>query len=562
MSEEAIDEAEGNLTGAPGNPNCVLAKNGFTPYLRCDHCHVGIRQCLGTQYNVLTILIGLLLFLFLFIDHPLAVQANVLAILALIFWLGYRINYKTDELARTNHENMALNRRLTNYSRSLEQEVAKRTEELHRMATHDPLTGLLNRYAFEQAVGRALGGVRKRGERAVLAFLDLDQFKPVNDHCGHQAGDELLRQLATLLERNVGEHDLAARLGGDEFGVLFLGVELEEAEARAQNLCETIAALRFQWDDKVFTIGASIGLTELSADEADLSVPLKAADAACYTAKELGRNRVHLYQPSDQERIERNLNAEWYSQITAALADGRFVPHAQPITSACGEGDDVRRYEMLVRMVGEGGELIPPRAFIPTAERYNLMPEVDRWVIAESLRFLDALNHRFPLRDHIITLNLAAGSLGDRELVPFLEERIREQGVDAESICVEIKETDAIAHLQETVRLIDELKGAGVRVALDDFGSGLASFAYLKSLPVDHIKIDGSFVRNIDSDEVTRVMVAAIHDIGQRMGIKTTGEFVEDEAALETMRKIGVDFVQGYHLGRPKPAMELLDEAP
>jgi len=421
-------------------------------------------------------------------------------------------------------------------------------------ANHDNLTGLVNRSAFERRL-EGLLQANTRGEH-ILCYMDLDQFKVVNDTCGHAAGDELLRQLGQLLRGRVRGSDLLARLGGDEFGMLFMNCPLQQAVVIAEGIRHSVDEFRFNWDGKAFAVGASIGLVAIDEHATSLGPLLSAADSACYAAKDGGRNRVHVYQADDQQLMARRGEMQWTQRLRQALDGDHLRLFVQPIVRA--EGDDgLQRYEVLVRMQGEDGSIIPPGAFMPAAERYDLAPAVDRWVVGNFLAWVGDLSRRPGITLGHYSINLSATSLGEESFLDFILTAIERHRIPPNCLCFEITETAAIANLSRAMTFMQRLKAAGCSFALDDFGSGLSSFGYLKTLPVDYLKIDGSFIREIDRDPIARAMVASINNIGHEMGLRTVAEFVESAAILECLQGIGVDYVQGYHLGRPGPLSEL-----
>ncbi len=430
-------------------------------------------------------------------------------------------------------------------------------QQLSHQATHDALTGLLNRSAFETHAAELLGHARRGEGEHVLGYLDLDQFKLVNDTCGHVAGDELLRQVSELIKGKIRGGDIVARLGGDEFGILLRQCPVQHGMRIAEDIREAIHDFRFPWGNSQFAIGVSIGLVNIGADTESLSKLLSIADAACYAAKDLGRNRVHLYQPDDTELAHRQGQMQWVSRIREALDRDRFRLYFQsiaPIHQAHGQSG---HYEIFVRMLDHNGNVVPPGAFIPAAERYNLMQEVDLWVISNALAWLGDQQRRCPDTIELCALNLSGASLGDATCLAEIRACFDRYQVDAHRVCFEITETAAIANLGTATRFIKELKAFGCRFALDDFGSGLSSFGYLKNLPVDYLKIDGAFIKDIDNDSMDAVMVQSINTIGHEMGLKTIAEFVKSEGILRVLEEIGVDYVQGYHIDRPRPLEQL-----
>lgn len=427
--------------------------------------------------------------------------------------------------------------------------------QLSYQATHDSLTGLINRREFERLVGEVLerGGGESRGN--VLLFLDLDQFKVINDTCGHAAGDELLRRVGALLAQALRADDVLARLGGDEFGILLRGCRLEHALPVAEKLRQAVADFRFVGDRGSFSIGVCIGVVNLEEGFREYSEVFGAADRACYLAKEHGRNRVRVYQTSDEELAERHGMMLWVGRIRAAIDENRFHLYAQKIVPTAEAQRTRLRAEVLIRMVDHSGRIIPPMAFMPAAERYDLGAEVDRWVIRNAFERLSAVGCG---AFETFSINLGAASICDERLFDFIVEAQRQRGLRANQICFEITETSAITQFTKACRLIERLRGEGFHFALDDFGTGASSFAYLKALPVDYVKIDGAFVRDILSNRINCAMVEAIHHVAHVMGCLTVAEFVENTAVLERLREIGVDFAQGYGIGKPEPLERLL----
>jgi len=422
--------------------------------------------------------------------------------------------------------------------------------ELAYQASHDALTGLYNRTEFEDRVSTALENAQSGEGVHALCYIDLDQFKVVNDTCGHMAGDELLRQLSRLLSRQMRENDVIARLGGDELGVLLMYTEPEVAMEVAERLLKAVNDFRFGWDDYGFDVGASIGMVSVTRESLSVAELMSAADVACYAAKDLGRNRIHTYQPDDHEMAQRHGEMQWVSRIKKAMDEDRFCLFYQPIVPTDPDSGLKTHYEALVRLRGEAGELVPPMAFIPAAERYNLMPMIDRWVIENSLEYMR--KSHLKCGDYTCAINLSGATLSDDSALDFVIEAIEKSGVPHHQLIFEITETTAISNLGRAELFIAGLHDLGCRFALDDFGSGLSSFGYLKNLKVDFLKIDGSFVRDMVADPVDHAMVEAIHRVGRAMGITTIAEFVESEEIMQALRGIGVDYAQGYHIAKPR----------
>lgn len=428
------------------------------------------------------------------------------------------------------------------------------SQQLSWQASHDPLTGLINRRQFERSLHHVLDLVRMDDRQEhVLCYLDLDQFKVVNDTCGHLAGDELLRQVAMLLKSCVRASDGLARLGGDEFGVLLQNCPLSRARTIANHLRESIQDFQFGWEQRTFRIGVSIGLVAINDDTSDLTSVMSAADAACYAAKERGRNRVYVYQPDDAEVSRQRSEREWSVRIRSALERNQFCLYQQPIVPVRKlPGEDLVHYEVLLRMIDEGGNLIPPTAFIPAAERYNLMPQIDRWVVQKFLRHvIDQDESNVTSATYMI--NLSGASLTDEAYLTFLKAELHNHSDIAQQICFEITETAVVSNLAEAADFISEMQRLGCQFALDDFGSGMSSFGYLKTLPVNYIKIDGRFVQDIVTDPTARAIVESINHIGHVMGLQTIAESVEDDTIRCCLQEIGVDCLQGYGITRPHP---------
>ena len=429
-------------------------------------------------------------------------------------------------------------------------EERKLAQQLAHQATHDTLTGLVNRHEFEHRLRHLLDTANPHTPHALL-YLDLDQFKVVNDTCGHAAGDDLLRQISGLLRTKLRVRDTLARLGGDEFGVLLEHCALVEAVRIANTLRELLEGFRFGWSDKSFSIGVSIGLVPITQAGETLAGVFSAADSSCYAAKEKGRNRVHVYKPDDAVLAQRDGEMRWIPRIQQALADERFRLYYQPIVSLCSNSIGGTHGEILLRMLDETGTTVLPRAFLPAAERYGLMLAIDRWVVRKSLEALADTTQIGGTAT--FSINISGQSLGAADFLDFVTDQIDATRVSARRVCFEITETSAVSELSHALRFMDTLKALGCRFALDDFGTGVSSFSYLKTLPVDYLKVDGGFVRGVVTDTVDLAMVEAVHHVGNIMGIKTVAEWVESQTILAKLQHIGIDYGQGYALGHPKP---------
>lgn len=433
-------------------------------------------------------------------------------------------------------------------------EKRKLAHQLSYQATHDALTGLINRSEFEHRLEVLLESATTQHKQHALLYLDLDQFKVVNDTCGHVAGDELLRQLTALIQHQVREFDTFARLGGDEFGFLLENCPLDQAVRLANVLLDEVGTFRFAWLDKTFSVGVSIGLVAITAASGSSASVLSAADTACFAAKDKGRNRVQVYSPDDIEMAERHGEMHWVARIAKAFEKERFRLYYQPIVQTAKDVPErEQHFEILLRMLDEDDNLVPPGFFIPAAERYNLMVEIDRWVVSNVFNWLIANAERTV----ICAINLSGQSVNDDRFLAFLIDQIKGTGVAPQKICFEITETSAISNLAKASNFIKTVKSLGCSFSLDDFGSGMSSFSYLKNLPVDYLKIDGGFVRDMISDPIDCAMVESINHIGHVMGIKTIAEFVENQAILDKLRAIGVDYAQGYGIAKPSPLVEM-----
>ncbi len=419
--------------------------------------------------------------------------------------------------------------------------------KIRHMAFHDCLTGLKNRAEFEKQLLNILNNNQNNTSHAML-YIDLDQFKVVNDSCGHLAGDVLLKRLSMRLQENVRDSDTLARLGGDEFGVLLHNCPINKAVSIAQQILTTIRNYVFIWGERNFKVSASIGLVQINGDE-ELTEILSLADMACYAAKDGGRNRIHVHTESDHELDLRRGDLQWLQRLKDAMQSNGLVLYSQEIKALQG---DSSHSELLLRMLDEDGNIIPPDSFIPAAERFNLMPEIDRWVIRHACEQVSLMRSQKNADElGLLFINLSATSLSDNSLTDYIQKQLLEFDLPAEQFGFEITETAAITDFDCALNLIKTLRKLGCKVALDDFGTGMSSFSYLKSLKVDFIKIDGSFVRSMLDDKMDQAIVEAVNKISHIVGIKSIAEFVETDAIQHQLIKLGVDFAQGYAIERP-----------
>jgi diguanylate cyclase (GGDEF)-like protein/PAS domain S-box-containing protein len=436
-----------------------------------------------------------------------------------------------------------------------ERERRRLARRLRHQAMHDPLTGLANRRGFGHALGALLHSARTAGRRHALCYLDLDHFKVINDSCGHAAGDELLRRLPALLAPHVRGGDTLARLGGDEFAVLLQDCALEQAARAAGALRDAIRDFRFAWQYRSFAVGASIGVVEINAASQGAVSVLGAADAACYVAKDQGPNHVHVSWPHDLAIARRRGELRWVARLKTAIEESRFRLHFMSIAPLA--GGPPSHHELLLRLADARGQLVLPGAFLPAAERYQLMPLIDRWVIARAAARLGAAVTREPaLARHRFGINLSGESLRDPQLLAFVRDTLARHALPPAMLYFELTETAAVANLGAAAALMGGLRALGCQLALDDFGSGMSSFSYLKQLPVDFLKIDGSFIRDVVSNPVDQAIVRAVHAVGRQMSLPIVAEYVENEAIRDWLAALGIEFGQGYAFGRPAPLEE------
>ncbi|MEJ2694801.1 MAG: EAL domain-containing protein [Candidatus Thiodiazotropha sp.] len=433
----------------------------------------------------------------------------------------------------------------------------KLAAQLSWQASHDLTTRLFNRAEFDRSLSRLLETADREGSKHCLLYLDIDRFKVVNDTCGHVAGDELLRQVGSLIKRTIRTSDLLARIGGDEFAILLSNCSLEVARRIADTIRVEFQRFRFVWTDKVFSQSVSIGLVSIDKESQGLEQVLSYADSACFAAKEAGRNQIHVFHPEQSVAAVRHGEVQWVTRIRSALEEDRFILYVQPIHGPTSTAADPCHYEVLIRMIGESGEVILPGAFISAAERYDLMPAIDRWVVKHLAVCVN--RHRGLLAPgQRLFVNLSGQSLCHEETLQTLFDMLQRRELANRRFCFEMTETAAIANLSSATHFMQRLKRFGCEFALDDFGSGLSSFGYLKHLPVEYLKIDGSFVREMTQDQIDESMVDAINRIGHIMGLKTIAECVEDAQTLHRLAEMGVDFAQGYAIRRPFSIDELV----
>ncbi len=435
-------------------------------------------------------------------------------------------------------------------------EIKRMSETINYQASHDALTGLSNREEFSYKLGELLKGLKATDAHHALVVLDVDRFKAVNDTCGALAGDELLRQVASHVQANISRKDISARIGGDEFAIILQDCEPEDSVNVAKRLQEAVENRKFAWQTATFPVTLSIGIVPLSGDSGDSHAVLAAADDACHLSKEEGGNKINVFRVQDTKFQKRRGEMEWIAKINRAAEENRFLLYQQAIVPLDESAGLRPKSEILVRLVNEDGSIARPGDFIPAAERYNLMPLIDRWVVRNSLDAYRLLaQRRSPLAQNVISINLSGPSLLDESLVDLILDEVGRHAVPASSVCFEITETAAIQNLSHATRFMKRLKDEGFTFALDDFGSGFSSFGYLKNLPVDYLKIDGSLVQSIDESLVSYTMVESINSIGHVMGIKTIAEFVKSPEIRKRLAEIGVDYGQGYHLHEPAPLL-------
>lgn len=438
-------------------------------------------------------------------------------------------------------------------------EVRTMEKRLSYQASHDALTGLINRREFEVRLNHFIRSAHTDKTTHSICFLDLDKFKIINDTSGHAAGDEFLKQISKTIQSMLRKTDILARLGGDEFAIILDNCTIQKARHICKNIIKKIKDTRFSWGNNSFETGASIGIVPISQLTTSSADVMSSVDAACYEAKDKGRNRIQVFEPNDAEFVKHKIETSWIQKIKDAIQNNDFELYFQELRNINPQYPTPKTVEILVRL-NDKGNIVSPDSFIPTAERYNMMPLIDEWVISNTIDFMCAYNkkHNADIR---AAINLSGQSLSEDSVLNLITEKLRKnKTIKKELVCFEITETAAIANMTKAVEFITHIKQMGCNFSLDDFGSGLSSFSYLKNMPVDNIKIDGAFIREIHTDSINKVFVESIHNISRTMGIKTTAEYVENEEILNCIKEIGIDYAQGYHISKPLPVSTLLDE--
>ena len=437
-------------------------------------------------------------------------------------------------------------------------EVRTMEKCLSFQATHDALTGLINRREFELRLQQTILNAQRESLSHSICFLDLDKFKIINDTSGHAAGDEFLKQISKTIQSLLRQTDVLARLGGDEFAIILDGCSIHKATMICNQIIKTIKDTRFSWGKNSFETGASIGIVPITNLTISVTEVMSSVDAACYEAKDKGRNRIQVFEPNNAEFVQHKIGTSWIQRIKDAIADNSFELYFQELRNINPQYPTPKTIEVLIRLNNKD-TIIGPDSFMPTAERYNLMPMIDEWVISNAFDFINKYQETHK-KDIRVAINLSGQSLSEDSVLNLITNKLRKnKKLKKELICFEITETAAIANMSKAIEFIASIKQMGCKFSLDDFGSGLSSFSYLKNMPVDNIKIDGVFIREINTDPVNKIFVESIHNISKIMGIKTTAEYVENEDILNCIKEIGIDYAQGYHISKPCPIKTLLN---
>jgi diguanylate cyclase (GGDEF)-like protein len=431
-------------------------------------------------------------------------------------------------------------------------EIRGLTRQMSYQATHDPLTGQINRREFERRLEEAVDSAHAEEAIHMLFYMDLDRFKAVNDSCGHLAGDNMLKEVAGLIKEQVRDSDIVGRLGGDEFGAILIGCPIEKARQIATDICNAVADYRFVWQDKIFNIGISIGLVEISHVSGTIQDAMSAADSACYVAKQQGRGQVHVYSARDEAIARERGDIQWLRQLQRALHEDSFELAVQPIISMRGGAESGPAVEVFIRLPDGRGRSANTAEFLRPAERYQLMPQIDRWVINATLAAISGGEIKVPSGRNC-AINLSGQTLGDESILGFVVDALDRTGIAPSTICFEVTESAILSNVQHAQRFIEVLHGIGCEFSLDDFGSGLGSFSSLKHLPIDYLKIDGAYTRNLSSDQINQEMVAAMIKLARTMNFRIVAEQVERQEDFDWLRDSGVDFVQGYFVEPPSP---------
>ncbi len=433
-------------------------------------------------------------------------------------------------------------------------EVRGIARQMSYQASHDALTGLVNRREFERRLQEAIELAQAGDATHALCFLDLDRFKVVNDTCGHTAGDNMLREVASIIKETVRDSDTVGRLGGDEFALLLSGCPLEKARQIADNVIRAVHEYRFVWKDKIFNVGVSIGLVEIGREAGGIEDLLSSADSACYIAKKRGGAHIHVYSAREEATARQSGEIHWLQKLQGALRDNKFELYFQPIVQTQADVSNGPAIEVFVRLDEGNGITIAPAEFFKAAERYRLMPHIDRWVVQTVLSALGRGGLKLP-EGRSVAINIAAQTLADVQFLEFVVDCFDHTGASPRDVCFELTETSVVANIEHARRFVEILHGMGSEFALDDFGSGLGSFSNLKMLPMDYLKIDGSFIVNLGKDAVNQAMVAAMIELSRTMNFRVVAEQVEDQNALDTVKRMGIDFAQGFIIGRPQPLL-------